>query len=79
MYYSMVDAVGRVETSIEDVKALLQKRLPVVCIQPVLPFSTFNYVQDEWEAEWRKVVQDLLRQDAGWEYVCLLVGSLPSH
>lgn len=55
MYYSMVDAVNRVERSIDDVKGLLQKRLPA----------------DEWEAEWRRVVQELLKQDAGWECVHL--------
>jgi len=74
MYYSMVDAVERAESSIEDVRGLLQKRLPVVRI--VKPYQGYlshvPHEQGEWEAEWRKIVQDLVRQDAGWEYVhCL--------
>jgi len=78
MYHSMVDAVGRVEASIEDVKAPSE-----TATRGMYPnqhyrashFQLLNDGQDEWEAERREVVQDLLRQDAEWEYVyiCLLV------
>lgn len=32
MYHSMVDAVARVEDSIDDVKELLKKQHPQVCL-----------------------------------------------
>lgn len=56
MYHAMVDAVQRVEDSIDDVKELLKTQHP----------------NGGWEEEWRTIVQDLLKKDAGWDWQTFL-------
>lgn len=67
MYQAMLEAVKRVEDSIQDVKELLQRQHPMVCTNGGSSDAPLTRRQDGWHDEWTSVVQELLRRDAGWE------------
>ena len=48
----MCEKVIEVEEALEDVQELLSKASPS---------------GDEWKVEWMKIVQDVVKQDAGWK------------
>ncbi len=51
MIDAIVEAQGRVEESIADVKEMIQERVGI---------------QGDWQREWSNEVQKLLEMDAGW-------------
>ncbi len=48
----MCEKVTEVEQALEDVQELLCKASPA---------------GDAWKVEWTKIVQDVVKQDAGWK------------
>ncbi|KAL4251156.1 tRNA wybutosine-synthesizing protein 4 [Abortiporus biennis] len=54
MYTSMCEKVEEVEQALEDVKELL---------------SSGNPNSDDWRDEWVTIVQDVVKQDAGWNWL----------
>lgn len=52
LYRSMCEKVVEVEEALEDVKDLLCKSSSGL---------------DDWKIEWVRIVQDVVKQDAGWK------------
>ena len=51
MYKSMCEKVEEVEEALQDVREMLSR----------------GQDKDEWKLEWTKIVQDVVKHDAGWK------------
>ncbi|KAK7689646.1 hypothetical protein QCA50_007439 [Cerrena zonata] len=53
LYHSMCEKVVEVKEALQDVLEML----------------SHNQSDDEWKAEWTKIVQDVVKHDAGWNFL----------